>query len=311
MLIIRSMFLSIPILLRLLMMLPLIIIGYIFVAIFATILIMILAVVSVPLAIFVVIGLFLGLGIFPVMLGIRISSNSRNIEPKGTYSGMAVQSLIYGISEAIGLALILAIILGISYLIDPSIVKSFLPEAAQSGPQIIKLDSATPDKPVVNQTGILTITVLIMFAAAVLRALLLPPIAGGAIGIDPNGQAHTPFAHTGQYFYSSFIVTILSFVLTTLGWLAVPAIAAFFGQTANLEAMLLNLEQGSYANLGWGAVLIYFYFILLSLWFYAIHAAGALLIHTRLRSAFAHKQSIPHPDELSQSDIRALWKSRM
>ncbi len=314
MLIIRSLLLSFPILMRLTMIFPIMLVGYMVIGVIAVFLLLIMVAFSPPLAIFVVTALVVALGVFPVMLGIRLSCRQRGVEPVGTYGGMALQSMIYGLAEAFGILIIAAIIIGISYLVAPEMVSTlftdFLPQ--DSGPQIITLnDPATPDT-LPQLPGVLLIFAAIGIAAIAMRAVLLTPIAGGAVGRDPNGQAHTPFAHVGTYFFTSFLVTFLSFISTIIGYMAVPLIADVLGLSANLEDMFLNIEQGSYSNLGLDAVVLYIYIILLSLWVYAIQGAGALLIHIRLRDQItAYHLANTSNDHMTTQEARALWQSRM
>tara|TARA_R110002094_G_scaffold38595_2_gene51247 strand:- start:231 stop:428 length:198 start_codon:yes stop_codon:yes gene_type:complete len=64
---------------RLTMIFPIMLVGYMVIGVIAVFLLLIMVAFSPPLAIFVVTALVVALGVFPVMLGIRLSCRQRGV----------------------------------------------------------------------------------------------------------------------------------------------------------------------------------------------------------------------------------------
>jgi hypothetical protein len=215
--------------------------------------------------------------------------------------------------EGFGIVLLCAVTLGIGYLLAPeataTVFADFMSEqdAADLGPVI-------PDTPTTEPGSFVPVIIFATFVliTVVLRATLLAAIAGGAIGRDPNGQYHTPFSGFGTYFFSSFVVTALSFSWVILGVVALWFLVKIFGLTSAFENIHQRLQNGAFSDLGWPEFFFYLYCLTLWLWSYAIQSAGALLIHAKLHTKFENDRSVQQPTEqLTAQDVRALWKSRM
>jgi hypothetical protein len=293
---------------------PLLFIVYLAVGLVAVVLGTMLALISMPLALLMMIALFTALSVLPVMVGIRMTAEKHGFQPIGTYGGLSMHSLVYGIFEGVGFIILSAIAFGVFYVVAPDLVNEAIemlsPDQAQT--QRILVNPEPVEAPELNPRIIIAAMALATIISVGLRGAILPALAGGSIGRDPNGRAHTPFAGFCKFFISSFIITTLSFFLVAIGTVSLPIVAYMIGQEDALEAVLLGFINVEQASFGWGEFLIYVYFYIFWMWTYAIQAAGALLMHARLENRFVLEQAAHEPeDQMSIQNIRDLRQGRM
>lgn len=310
----RSFAYSLSILLRLVLMLPVLAVGYVAISLLAVLVILLLVAVSPPLAIIIATALILATGVLPIILGIRVCAEGFGFKPAGTFGSVTLTAMIYGTIEGIGIAIVGGMTYGVVYLIAPSEVSAVFAElmADESDSNSEAIETAVSDVVIANEYSLLIAMAVIGLAVVAIRAALLVPMAAGAIGREPNGQLHTPFAGTGTYFPSAFIITLLSYVPFILGIAVIPMVMGFLGDTNTLDDISTSIGSGDIMSLGWGPIWFYLYVIVLTLWFYAIQAAGGLLAHERLSNDYAPMQTAPPSyDKDIEQNARTLWKDRL
>lgn len=255
-------------------------------------------------------------GVVAVMAGLRVGLQSYHVRPRNSYAGLIVPAVGYGMFEALLVLFMIAATIAVLIAATPLDVDQLL---AMSGP---------------TDTDVLTnfyeynagLAVAVSVAAggliAALRSALMVPLAGAAIGQDPDGRSHTPFYGFGQGFGALFPLVLISQLGVFLSvpfviWIAGPlgiweSIAATQAETAGT---LLEGRE-AYMPYAWDAGLLTAMYLALALYFFSLQCAGAVLIYLRKiegspKKAAVRTQTVADETQSEQTDMMALMRSRM
>jgi hypothetical protein len=178
-------------------------------------------------------------GIVAVMVGLRVGLQSYHIKPRNTYAGLIMPALGYGLIEARLVLMMIAVTLMVFILLTPLDVVALL---AMNGPT----DTAILTEALDANSGLWMVCVLVGCAlVAALRSALMIPLAGAAIGKDPDGRSHTPFYGFGDGFASLYPLVLVSQIGLVLCvpftiWVAGP-----LGITDSMAQTTIALEEAA------------------------------------------------------------------
>lgn len=311
MMILRAITLSLAILLPRIFLVPVFFILYAFAGLGISIVVAILSMISPFIAIIVAVLLGLSLAMIPMMIGMRLGFSARRHTVTGTYSGLVLPSMIYGLIEGIGFLLITVIASVIFTVFSSESSFAELGSSLASG-NVDVIEGALES----GDTTAFVLFFLSLIAISALRAALLVPLAGAAAGRDANGQFHTPLVGFGTGFVPLTILVCLSYLALPLLVMAAFSIPALFGQGTAVDSVIGNIDSfdqgGGLSSIGWTEVLVLAAAWIGWIWIFCLQCAGGVLYFLRAHSEFAdHQIRTPAVPHMAQEDTRALWKSRM
>jgi hypothetical protein len=279
----------------------------------------VLALVSPAIAIMLVIGLGLASTVFPVIVGMRLGLQAKEIKPRNSYFGLLLPAIGYGLIEAICILLIVGVGAAIYFF---AMGLSFQDLNALT---MLDEDALVEQLLAVNPAIGLSILWVVSVLIIGLRAALLVPFAGASIGADPNGMAHTPFYGFGSGFLSMLILVAICYVGSSLVVPAAAYLCFLLGYGDTLLAAMAELERAqgldAFEAIGWEVAIFVGLCIVGYLWMFSLQSAGAVLIFARHksyvedvqiefdRSMDAQLETRERP--LQQEDVMALVRERM
>jgi hypothetical protein len=314
--ILRSFLFSFAILWRFVLALPILALILVCYGLLALALGFVLGFVSPILAVLVGISVGLASSVIPVMVGTRVGLQAGGVRPRNSYASLILPSIGYGLFEGFCIMLILAISLGVITLATPMSFLELLRLSEMDGDVIFARLLAE------NAPVTLSVVAVASFWTVALRTAFLVPFAGASVGLDPSGQAHTPFFGFGSRFWSIMILVIISYVGTVLVVPVVGISAVYLGFGDTLTAAGDQIENAiSRTDWGWlGAesFIVVGVWLVLVLWFFSLQCAGAALAFLRFKEAhdLERDADIKKHDELIEApmiktDMGALVRSRM
>jgi len=255
--------------------------------------------------------------IIPVMLGTRFGFTAKQIKPDAGIKKLILPAIVYGAVEALSLGALLLPTMGLMAFAAPPSISSLT-----GAPGLDSFDILDPLEASVGPT--LNAMILAVFlGVCAIRACLLVPIASASIGRDPSGRAYTPFLHFATGFWPLFALVLLSYVglavLAILVTMSIPLLglqnvistgAAELGQMAQGAAPLSPV---------WSVFALIAVYVVLGFWTLSLQCAGGVLMFLRLREAApsgpealqaAPQPTVPPSPRMSADDLRALRKSR-
>lgn len=259
---------------------------------------------------FLVILLIAAIYTFPMLVGIRLGLTTRGHKPAGNYWSLILPAAGYGVLAGIGAGLIA--LLGAYW---------YLQSISLSLPDIlVLLENATfgylirnvfTDIPLVLRISMISWVVFTAFYTA-----LLVPLASVAIGRDPSGNPHTPFAGFGAGFVPLLGLVIISYGLSEFSFPILEGVAGLFGLGDRLSGTLLVIQlmaDGQIPkHLNWEIAVILGLVLVFWLWTICILCAGATLVYLdRFEKEKAEKATKFKVDRLAPDEVRAIWQQRM
>ncbi len=310
---------SFSILWRYVIALPVLILAMILFGIVAVILTAIFMLLSPFLGTLFAVAFGFGVSVVPLMVGMRVGLQGRRVRARTGYMGIVMPALGYGFFEAMCILFLLIVTAGLALFATP-ITLTDLTSIQTIGFQGIAMQLLS-----IDPTIAWAIVGFFALATFALRACLLVPFAGASVGADPDGRKHTPFYGFGSGFASVFALVLV----TQIGLTFVYPITIYLFETsgysidlaARLEAagpieewrdlLLLGPEFGMFIAAGF----------LVSLFFFSLQCAGAVLVFLEKRAAFTAgqkawdeamlEQEEERPAPMEETDLLELVRSRM
>lgn len=238
MLFLRAFPLSVAILWRYLLVLPILVVALFVFAVIAVIFALLVGFVAPFLMVLFIFAFVLASGVIPVMVGMRVGLQSRDVRPRNSFAGLMLPAIGYGFFEALCVMIIVAACVSLFVLLTPLGMMDLL--------ALTDADDVVIFSDLYTASPVLTIACIIIGGGLVfaLRTALLVPFAGASVGTDADGRSHTPFYGFGDGFWTLFILVIISYVGTTMAVpIAVLMIAPFGIADRLFEASAGLLEQ--------------------------------------------------------------------
>jgi hypothetical protein len=310
---------SFSILWRYVIALPVLVIMLVAFGLIAAILAFVASMLSPFVAMLIIIAFAVGATAIPVMVGLRVGLQAHYLKPRINYLQMLKPAIGYGLFEAVLILMILGVVGAI-----------FLYFSSMTPPELIALGELEFD--VVIETLVAANPALawsligfMALATFAVRAALLVPLAGASIGADPSGRPHTPFYGFGSGFLSVVALVLLSQLgLSFSGPIAVSGLDLFgISQAAVMQILLVaGSFQGpaDLADLGQEALILIGVVVFLSLFFFSLQCAGAVLVFLGKYEQVKNRQNafdeVMRAEEerakpMKDTDLRELLRSRM
>ena len=270
-------------------------------------------------ALIIAVAFGLGAGVIPVMVGLRVGLQANYVKPRNNYLGMMKPAIGYGFFEAVVILIIGAACAGIYLLATPLALTDLV--AADT----TELEALLAEFGTVGPTLEWGLIGAAGFLAFAVRAALLVPLAGAAVGSDPDGRPHTPFYGFGDGFVSVFALVLISQVgLIAAGPISISvldALGIYDGAMMQIWMVASFTEDLSGLSLlRREAFILIGTIVLISLFFFSLQCAGAVLVYLRQRKLVGARQraidEILREDEereapMENTDLRELMRSRM
>lgn len=256
-------------------------------------------------------------GVIPVMVGARFGFQSKLIRPSVGYRKLVVPAVVYGVTEAVAIGLVLAPVVGLAIV--------------QAAPDLVELTKVPAEEWLasvgtsVTIPGLAVVCAIFVIASAA-RASLLVPLAAASLGRDPDGLPYTPFRNFGVEFLPLFTLVALSYLVMTvlyvLTFLCVSMIVGLGTLEAGVQEIAEMIEGSAPVRPVWSIIVLSLSFVVVALWGLSLQCAGGVLGYLRLQSdrTFSHSQTqdMPAPEprasntgpRTSAEELRALRKSR-
>lgn len=258
-------------------------------------------------------------GVVPIMVGMRVGLQAKELRPRNTYLGLMLPAIGYGFLEAFCALIILVASVAAFVLTTPLTAADF---------EAIDRDNTNAVIGLLFQTSpILTLAVGLIGGGLIiaLHAALLMPMAGAAIGADPSGRPHTPFYGFGSGLFPLFFLVLISqigalLVIPIVAFLSIPlgiadSLAKKLERAGNLDSFNDFAIFGT-EGLIFAGLCVFFY-----LFFFSLQCAGGVLVYMRHKdavreadSAYAKKVEAELNDNQPTAediDVMALVRSRM
>lgn len=310
---------SFSILWRYIIALPILILAMIAFGIIAVMLTLFFMLLSPFLGMLFIVAFGFGVSVVPLMVGMRVGLEGRRVKARSGYLVMVAPAIGYGFFEAMCILVLLMLAAGAYVLATPIGIDDLMAlETLNTEALLIKFASVSPYLSLV-------LAVVFVIATFALRAGLLVPFAGASIGADPDGRKHTPFYGFGTGFRSVFALVLVSQIGLAMVFPLTLFLFEFTGYGADALARLAALEDvnSPAALLGLGPEVGMFLGVmfLLSLAFFSLQCAGAVLVFIGMREQVGARQKAwdeamreeeenreaPMPD----TDLLELLRSRM
>lgn len=346
MLFLRAFPFSFAILWRYLLVLPILIVALFVFGFIAVIFALLVGFVAPFLMVLFIFAFALASGVIPVMVGMRVGLQAREIRPRNSYAGLMLPAIGYGFFEALCVMIIVAAGVSLFVLLTPLSMTDLM--ALSSAEDVVIFSNLYAASPV------LTLACLIIGGglAVALRTALLVPFAGASVGLDADGRTHTPFYGFGNGFFTMFALVIVSYVGTTMAVPIVTWVVEPFGITDRLMETAMGLQQqaqqastatrdASLANsvlvpnnaapvesmgffdyvaaFGTDGLIVAGACLILFLWFFSLQCAGAVLVFmqgvqkvtVRKEERNAEREADLEEQPIEETDVMALVRSRM
>lgn len=310
MLFLRALPFSFAILWRFILILPFLLIFFVFYLILSVIAGVFFGFISIVLTIIILLATNFVMTMIPIIVGVRLGLRARREKVESTFSGVLLAALGYGALEAM-LRLIL-VFFGFLAFVALSEEVSLRNVSHAFG----QFSQAEADIAAADFTLVSVIGITLIIAAALIRAALLPAFAGAAAGLDPSGKKHTPFNGIGTSFVAMLFVVVLGYILAFMMFPAMFFASGSFGVREMVLARLADLEavfeggtgyQFSFIDLGIVVALF-----LPSLWLICFQSAGSALTYAqRLVVQEAQAAEEPAGQRMDPDELRDLLRSRM
>lgn len=310
---------SFAILWRYVIVLPLLILAMILFSIVAVLPVIIITLVSPFVGVLVAAACGAAAGVVPIMVGMRIGLQAKQVRPRNTYLGLMLPAIGYGFFEAFSALIIIVLSVGAFVLTTPLTPADFEAIAPEDSEAILALLFQT--------SPFLTLAVFLIGGGLIfaLHAALLMPLAGASIGADPNGRPHTPFYGFGSGFFSLFLLVIVAQIGAMLVIPIAVLLSGPLGLADSLNAKIDLVGQidsfNDLAMFGTEGAIFAGLCLFLFLFFFSLQCAGGVLVYMR------HKDAVTKADnayakqveeELGDNqptaediDVMALVRSRM
>lgn len=305
---------------------PFMILGIIMFGIIAAIFIFVTAFISPIAAVLIGVAFGVASSILPVIIGARLGLQAKQASCRNSYFGLLFPAIGYGMFEAFGLILIFAAAIGVYLVATPLSVQDLL--------QLTTLDETVLVEQLMSVSPAITLSLLWVGGVLMigLRAALLMPLAGGSVGADPGGRAHTPFYGFGREFISLLILVAIAYVLSTLAIPLAVLVCAALGFGENLAIAAEQLENTPdielLGALGMEAWIFLGITLLLYLLAFSLQSAGGVLAYVNEAELVSDRQNAfdmsmdtqldkkPSPQRVAErqvqsEDVMELIRSRM
>lgn len=236
MLFLRAFPFSFAILWRYLLVLPILIVALFVVAFIAVIFAFLVGFVAPFLMVMMIFAFALASGVIPVMVGMRVGLQAREIRPRNSFAGLMLPAIGYGFFEALCVMIIVAACVALFVLLTPLGMLDLM--ALSSAEDVVIFGNLYATSPV------LTIACIVVGGgmAVALRTALLVPFAGASVGIDADGRSHTPFYGFGDGFFTMLALVVISYIGTAMAVPIVILLIAPFGIADRLVEAAAGLE---------------------------------------------------------------------
>ncbi|WP_333713982.1 hypothetical protein [Yoonia sp.] len=310
---------SFSILWRYLIAFPVLVIMLVVFGLIAAILAFIASMLSTFVSVLIIVAFGVGATAIPVMVGLRVGLQAHYLKPKINYVQMLKPAIGYGLFEAVVILMILGVA-GAVFLFFSSMTPLEMIALGEIDEDAL-LETLIATDPLLAW-GLIAFVALATFA---IRAALLVPLAGASIGVDPSGRPHTPFFGFGSGFLSVFALVLLS----QLGLSFSVPIAIFglgiLGIAQDAVMQILLVADGfkgpdDLADLGREALILIGTVVFLSLFFFSLQCAGAVLVFLDKYKEVKNRQKafdeVMREEEerakpMQDTDLRELLRSRM
>ncbi len=251
----------------------------------------------------------------PYLVGIRIGLNVLGVRTTSSQVGLLGAAVGYGVVEGIAGFALSAIVLGATLIVfqgglpfDEAIRQALQAEAVRDPVAVLSRQVAF---------GALTVLSFVTVVAAMaLRAALLPVLARAAAGRDSGGRAAVPFGGFGTGFAAMMLVLV---AITGLATVAIPLVGdafAYLGLTGvltdRLDDVVLFVVGEQEASFTLANALLVAIALVVSIWLFCLQCAGAALNYERRASPAAQRTRAAAVDShIDVVDPGALRRSRM
>jgi hypothetical protein len=260
-------------------------------------------------------------GVVPVMAGMRVGLQSYQVRPRNGFLGLIVPAVGYGFLEGLCILVLMALGFGAFVLLTPLSPQALLTTAStDEAISVVGMLEA-------NSGIAITLFVIIACLAICLRTALLVPLAGASVGADPDGRRHTPFYGFGDGFGSILALVLVSSIGLSIAMPLAVYLVGLFGVIDGLTATFAEIRsaeepEGIRAILRFGTdgLILIGVWMLISLFFFSLQCAGAVLAFMRHVDAMKpavqevapveEEEKEPEP-QVDHTDLLALMRSRM
>ena len=315
----RAFPLSLAILWRYAITLPVLFVGLLVFGLNAVILTLVAGLLSPLAGVMVMVAFAVGASVIPVMVALRVGLQSYHVKPRNSFFMLAKPAIGYGFFEAAVMLAMLAVAAGVFLLVTPLSPQDLLSLGAGGTEAMLEV--------LLNLNAALTFgTIGVIFLSAIaLRAALLVPFTGASVGKDPTGRAHTPFYGFGMSFVPIFLLVIVSQIgLAATGPIVVAIMMAIgMGDTLVEKFDIISATSGipDFSIFGPELLVATALVLLFVLFFFSLQCAGPVLVYMderRLvgdsRDAFHEKMAAEEEarrPQMADVDLRELVRSRM
>ena len=315
----RAFPLSLAILWRYAITLPVLFVGLLVFGLNAVILTLIAGLLSPLAGVMVMLAFGVGASVIPVMVALRVGLQSYNIKPRNSFFMLAKPAIGYGFFEAAVMLAMLAVAAGVFLLVTPLSPQDLLSLGSGGTEALLEV--------LLNLNAALTFGSMgvIFLLAIALRAALLVPFTGASVGKDPTGRTHTPFYGFGMSFVPIFLLVIVSQIgLAATGPIVVAIMMAIgMGDTLVEKFDIISASSGipDFSIFGPELLVATALVLLFVLFFFSLQCAGPVLVYMderRLvgdsRDAFHEKMAAEEEarrPQMADVDLRELVRSRM
>lgn len=251
------------------------------------------------------------LSIHPYLIGIRLGLQTMGIETNKSSKRLLKGSIGFGIFEGLIGFLFSAALFAVFY----ALLKNGIGSAEAIGAEKITDPIAILSRGAAF--GTLTVfSVLSSIAVMALRAAILPALANFTVGRSPRGSLHGLLDGFGEKFITMMLLMLM---ITGISALAIPIAGDAF-QFIGLTNMLSNALNGIVVfalaereiSITLTQTAIAFGAIILSVWLFCLQCAGAALSYeNRAREIVLEKESKEAARRDIPEDMAALRRSRM
>lgn len=220
-------------------------------------------------------------------------------------------AMLYGLIEAIAGFIVAMVILAVGLLIttgglDPRALMSVNP----SNDPTAAIGSA-----LTSDAGLIAMAIVI--GGLMLRAALLPALAGAAAGRDPRSSLHTPLSGFGSNFVPMTVFLILvggigALLLPLFGMVSGLGLAQLLTNDLTAAIYQYTSDSGEEITYSVGSIAMIAGAVVASVWLLCLQcAAAALSYEARIAQAETRKIQIREDNKADPDEIRDLLRSRM
>lgn len=251
------------------------------------------------------------IAIHPYLIGIRIGLRVLGFKAESSQERLLGGAVVYGLVEAIVAFLFLVVITaGFIIVIQTELALSDALDVPQITDPIADLSRE------IAFGALNVLAVLSSIAVMALRAALLPVLAGVAAGGGSNGRLHTPLGEFGANFASMMGLLLMISAISTVVIPFVGDAFRYVGLTSVLSNQLSDVvlfvvgEKDVAFTLA--HALLVLAAIILSIWLFCLQCAGAALSYeSRSGQTAKEKQAVAMAQQANSQSIADLRRSRM